>query len=375
MVAQGRGGRSVGTELVKAAPAGAEIAESGAQLQQATRHARRIYVGGLPPHVNEERISSFFSDALAAIGGNSAGPGNAVVNVYINYEKKFAFVELRTVEEASNAMALDGIMFEGVSVRIRRPNDYNPASAALLGPSQPDPKLNLAAIGLQPGGMDSEFRIFLGGLPYNFDEMMCRQLLEGFGELQSFELVRDREKGESKGYGFAVYMDPSVTETAIAGLNGLSLEGRILTVRRAGEGSLRDGPYGMTAAQAGALGVPEQAAPTGGPVTSTAGATRIVVLAEAVVRDELTDEEEYNDIVDDMREEANRHGKCIKVTIPRPYADGRPDEAHVGKVVIEFEDANAAMRARTALHGRKFSGRIVQASFLPEHLYMQGEFS
>lgn len=38
--------------------------------------------------------------------------GHCVVNVYINYEKKFAFVEFRTVEETSNAMALDGIMFE-----------------------------------------------------------------------------------------------------------------------------------------------------------------------------------------------------------------------------------------------------------------------
>lgn len=38
--------------------------------------------------------------------------GDSVVNVYINHEKKFAFVEMRTVEEASNAMALDGIIFE-----------------------------------------------------------------------------------------------------------------------------------------------------------------------------------------------------------------------------------------------------------------------
>lgn len=36
--------------------------------------------------------------------------GDSVVNVYINQEKKFAFVEFRTVEETSNAMALDGIM-------------------------------------------------------------------------------------------------------------------------------------------------------------------------------------------------------------------------------------------------------------------------
>jgi hypothetical protein len=49
-------------------------------------------------------------------------------------------------------MALDGIMFEGVAVRVRRPNDYNPAAAALLGPGNPSPTLNLAAIGLGAGG-------------------------------------------------------------------------------------------------------------------------------------------------------------------------------------------------------------------------------
>ena len=56
------------------------------------------------------------------------------------------------VEETSNAMALDGIMFEGVSVRVRRPTDYNPVAAAILGPSEPNPSLNVQAIGLQPGG-------------------------------------------------------------------------------------------------------------------------------------------------------------------------------------------------------------------------------
>lgn len=45
-------------------------------------------------------------------------------------------------------MALDGILFEGVTVRVRRPNDYNPTAAAALGPSVPNPSLNLTAIGL-----------------------------------------------------------------------------------------------------------------------------------------------------------------------------------------------------------------------------------
>ncbi|MCI87298.1 splicing factor U2af large subunit B, partial [Trifolium medium] len=36
----------------------------------------------------------FFSQVMATIGGNTAGPGDAVVNVYINHDKKFAFVEM-----------------------------------------------------------------------------------------------------------------------------------------------------------------------------------------------------------------------------------------------------------------------------------------
>lgn len=41
--------------------------------------------------------------------------------------------------------------WQGVSVRVRRPTDYNPSLAAALGPSQPSPHLNLAAVGLTPG--------------------------------------------------------------------------------------------------------------------------------------------------------------------------------------------------------------------------------
>lgn len=94
-------------------------------------------------------------------------------------------------------------------------------------------------------------QIFLGGLPYHFDEVLCRQLLEPFGELQSFELVRDREKGDSKGYGFAVFAKKEASETAIVGLNGLNLEGRILTCRQCA--LLATAPFGLTCASVPAV--------------------------------------------------------------------------------------------------------------------------
>ncbi|KAG2485937.1 hypothetical protein HYH03_015381 [Edaphochlamys debaryana] len=364
--------------------ASAAQAQAQAVSQQATRHARRIYVGGLPPTATEQSVGSFFSHALAAIGGNTAGPGNAVVNVYINREKNFAFVELRTVEETSNSMALDGIMFEGVSVRVRRPNDYNPAAAASLGPSTPAPGLNLAAIGLSgaagggaAGGgggksaQDQADRIFVGGLPYYLTEEQCRELLGSFGAIKTFDLVKDRDTGNSKGYGFVVYGDPAVTDIACQGLNGLRMGDRTLTVRRANEGANAGGmPSVGLAGLGGALGGLGGAL---GVNPALATATRIVVLTDAVSAEEILDDGEYDDILADMRDEASKHGLCNNVLIPRPSADN-PTPVGMCKVIMEFNDVSGAAKARTAMHGRKFAGRVVAAAFLSEGDYFAGRY-
>ncbi|KAG8641313.1 hypothetical protein MANES_13G137500v8 [Manihot esculenta] len=278
-----------------------------AMTQQATRHARRVYVGGLPPTANEQSVATFFSQVMAAIGGNTAGPGDAVVNVYINHEKKFAFVEMRSVEEASNAMALDGIIFEGAPVKVRRPSDYNPSLAATLGPSQPNPNLNLAAVGLTPGsagGLEGPDRIFVGGLPYYFTEAQIRELLESFGPLRGFDLVKDRETGNSKGYAFCVYQDLSVTDIACAALNGIKMGDKTLTVRRANQGTNQPKPEQenvlLHAQQQIALQrLMLQPVPT-----------KVVCLTQVVTADELKDDEEYEDILEDMRTEGGKFAFC-----------------------------------------------------------------
>ncbi|KAJ6842874.1 splicing factor U2af large subunit A-like isoform X1 [Iris pallida] len=358
-----------------------------AMTQQATRHARRVYVGGLPPMANEQTIATFFSHIMSAIGGNSAGPGDAVVNVYINHEKKFAFVEMRSVEEASNAMALDGIIFEGVSVRVRRPTDYNPSLAATLGPSHPSPYLNLAAVGLSPGavgGAEGPDRVFVGGLPYYFTDAQIRELLESFGSLRGFDLVKDRDTGNSKGYGFCVYQDPAVTDIACAALNGLKMGDKTLTVRRA---TASNGP--VRPEQALVLQQAQQhialqkiaLQSSGAPLlpgvglapSSPESLTKVVCLTEVVSIDELRDDEEYEEILQDMREEGGKFGPLVNVVIPRPSSSGEVT-AGVGKVFLEYADNAGAARAKAALHGRKFGGNTVTAVHYPEDRFSSGDY-
>nr|XP_043623633.1 splicing factor U2af large subunit A-like isoform X5 [Erigeron canadensis] len=355
--------------------------------QQATRHARRVYVGGLPPLANEQTIATFFSQVMTAIGGTSAGPGDAVVNVYINHEKKFAFVEMRTVEEASNAMTLDGIIFEGVSVRVRRPTDYNPSLAAVLGPSQPNPNLNLAAAGLTPGGMggvEGPDRVFVGGLPYYFTEVQIRELLESFGPLRGFDLVKDRDTGNSKGYGFCVYEDQAVTDVACAALNGLKMGDKTLTVRRAtiSNGQMKSEQDTILAHAQQHIAMQKMALQIGGfnipgagigPTAPNEVPTKILCLTEVVTTDDLMDDGEYEDILEDMREEGQKFGDLLNVVIPRPNSNG--DEVQgLGKVFLEYADTNACAKAKDSLGGRKFGGNVVTAVYYPEDKYVENDY-
>ncbi|XXG49394.1 hypothetical protein AAC387_Pa02g3594 [Persea americana] len=343
-----------------------------AMTQQATRHARRVYVGGLSPTANEQSVATFFSQVMSAIGGNTAGPGDAVVNVYINHEKKFAFVEMRSVEEASNAMALDGIMFEGAPVKVRRPSDYNPSLAAALGPSQPNPNLNLAAVGLTPGsagGLEGPDRIFVGGLPYYFTEAQIRELLESFGPLRGFDLVKDRETGNSKGYAFCVYQDLSVTDIACAALNGIKMGDKTLTVRRANQGTAQPKPEQESVL----LQAQQQVALQRLVFQAGALTTKVVSLTQVVSADELKDDEEYEDIMEDMRGEGGKYGNLVNVVIPRPNPNGEPSPG-VGKVFLEYADTDGSTKARAGLNGRKFGGNQVVAVFYPENKFALGEY-
>ncbi|XP_020223623.1 splicing factor U2af large subunit A isoform X1 [Cajanus cajan] len=345
-----------------------------AMTQQATRHARRVYVGGLPPTANEQSVATFFSQVMAKIGGNTAGPGDAVVNVYINHDKKFAFVEMRSVEEASNAMALDGIIFEGAPVKVRRPTDYNPSLAATLGPSQPNPNLNLAAVGLTPGsagGLDGPDRIFVGGLPYYFTETQIRELLETFGPLRGFDLVKDRETGNSKGYAFCVYQDLAVTDIACAALNGIKMGDKTLTVRRANQGANPQQP--KPEQESILMHAQQQIALQKLMLQPALVATKVVCLTHAVSADELKDDEDYEEILDDMRQECSKFGTLVNVVIPRPPPDGEPAPG-VGKVFLEYVDVDGATKARAGLNGRKFGGNQVIAVFYPENKFAQGDY-
>jgi len=111
-----------------------------AVLQQ-TRHARRLYVGGIPQnYANEELIIKHFNSIISE-GLGEENDSSYVNSVYINHKKCFAFVELKSMELTTACLELDGIVYHNSILKIQRANEYKPE--LVPGPTRPPLKLKL----------------------------------------------------------------------------------------------------------------------------------------------------------------------------------------------------------------------------------------
>ena len=355
-----------------AAAATADVVAAGSIPNPTTRFARRAYVGGIRADVAESALWDFFERAMASADATDH-PGACVEKIYVNRDKAFAFVEFKTVEEASNAMALDGVAFgdAGDTLRVRRPNDYDAGRAVGLGPTAPRPDLNLAALGLSSAGSggtrDDPWRIYVGGLPSFVEVAHLRELASSFGEVRACNLVMDKETGACKGYGFFEYVDDAVAETAIAGLDGMRFGDRFLKAKFAnGVGGTRTTPAADPATTSAP--VPSSAPVPRVPVPAPTP-TRCVLLRGVVTRDELRDPREAADIREETEEVCRGYGVLERMEMPVPTPEPLPDPPGVGEVLLVFEDVAAAARARANLDGRTFADRVVTAEYADEDAF------
>jgi cold-inducible RNA-binding protein len=76
-------------------------------------------------------------------------------------------------------------------------------------------------------------RIFVGSLALTTTEAELRQGFAHYGRVERVQILQDRETGRSRGFGFVEMPNTAEAQAAIAGLNGRSLGGRLLTVNEA----------------------------------------------------------------------------------------------------------------------------------------------
>ncbi|KAF2403846.1 hypothetical protein EJ06DRAFT_296687 [Trichodelitschia bisporula] len=80
-------------------------------------------------------------------------------------------------------------------------------------------------------------KLFVGGLAWHTDDNTLRAKFEEFGVVEEAVVVKDRDTGRSRGFGFVRYAQDADAESAIAALNNVEFDGRTIRVDKASERS------------------------------------------------------------------------------------------------------------------------------------------
>jgi len=75
--------------------------------------------------------------------------------------------------------------------------------------------------------------IYVGNLSYQVTEDDLRDAFAAYGQVSRVNVVKDRETGRSKGFGFVEMDNAGEAKTAIDRLNNTDLKGRQLSVNEA----------------------------------------------------------------------------------------------------------------------------------------------
>ena len=76
-------------------------------------------------------------------------------------------------------------------------------------------------------------KIYVGNLSYQTTETDLSDMFSEIGQVESVQIITDRDTGRSKGFGFVQMSDDEAVAKAIALFNGKEVNGRALTVNEA----------------------------------------------------------------------------------------------------------------------------------------------
>ncbi|KAG0638620.1 hypothetical protein HOY80DRAFT_1047149 [Tuber brumale] len=84
-------------------------------------------------------------------------------------------------------------------------------------------------------------KLFIGGLAWHTDDTALRAKFEEFGSVEEAVVVRDRDTGRSRGFGFVRYSSDDDATNAMNSMNDVEFDGRRIRVDKASD---RDGGGG-----------------------------------------------------------------------------------------------------------------------------------
>jgi splicing factor U2AF subunit len=341
---------------------------------------RELFVGNTPPGTSEMLLLQFLNAALRRV--NMVGPlETPILNCRVN--SKFAFIELTSSEMANKVLSINGIPFLGAVLKVSRPSKY-------MGPNTPSKTWQeLTGQALPTGAvLDAEQEkinreLFVGNTTPEMTEGMLAEFLGNAMEQVGLNIMAGNPINAcrvSGKFAFVELRTPQEAANAL-NLNNIPFMGAQLRVGRPSKwtgppdhhGNWEDilakymsGELQLGNTAPGQAVPPPPPPPPGGAPTQTA--TRVVELQNMLSDEDLVNDDEYNDILEDTREECGQFGQLISVHIPKA------GEAGATKIYLEYSSNEDAAKAIGGLEGRTFDGRRVIAGYYDEAKFAKREF-
>jgi splicing factor U2AF subunit len=296
--------------------------------------------------------------------------------------QKFAFIECTTSQMANKALNMNGIPFLGAILKISRPSKYAGNSSQIRYQTWQELTGQAIPTGsvLDASAEEKVNReLFIGNTTPEMTESMIREFLGnamlqvGLNTMPGNPITACRVSGK---FAFVELRTPAEAANAL-NLNNIPYLGAQLRVGRPSKWSGTDKPHGnwediLAKYMSGELqmpntnAAPQQAASVA--LQQQAPPSRIVELQNMLSVQDLQIETEYQEILEDTREECSQFGTLTSVIIPKA------NEAGATKIFLEYGSAGDAAKAIQSLAGRTFDGRQVIAMYYDEGKFARREF-
>lgn len=344
---------------------------------------RELFVGNTPAGTSEMLLLQFFNAAMRRI---KLCPPNASPIVQCRVNAKFAFVECASMDDANNCLNLSGIPFLGASLKVSRPSKYTGAFVQsktwqeLTGQSLP-------AGFADPGEEKLNRELFIGNTTPEMTGEMLTDFLGKAMEQVGLTIMPGNPINACRVNGKFAFVELRTMKEAVnaLNLNNIPYMGAML---RVGRPSKYTGPvvsHGnwediLAKYMSGELTIPKPQQ-MGNPGGTTAAAsmttttsittippTRVVELKNMLTMEDLTSDEDYQDVMEDTKEECAQFGALKSVIIPR-------EGVGATKIFLEYMTKEDAAKAINGLAGRTFDGRKVEAAYFSESKFSEKDYA
>ncbi len=73
-------------------------------------------------------------------------------------------------------------------------------------------------------------KLFVGGLPWSTTDEGLKAAFDEYGTVEEANVVRERDSGRSRGFGFVTFSTEEEAQAAVQGMDGQEIEGRQVRV-------------------------------------------------------------------------------------------------------------------------------------------------